>query len=486
MAKEILAPGVHIETVMATGRPIMGVSTSTGVLLGEAMRGVINKPILITSWQDYIRVFARGLESPFIREADLAYAVNGFFQNGGRRLYVMRVGNMRDTNNRPLQAISSITNEQSIRAKDEGIWGNDLLINIEKNNDGLDPNEELFNILVHFKGERVEVWRGFSNNPERRNYFERINSQSEFIEFHGEDKIIEGSFTFKNGNDGARVSDIDYLQAFDNLHDLPDRNMIAIPGQTSRPVLRGLLDWCAIDNRTFPILEMPLLMTTQQARDERRELGSATRGAIYLPWFKVLDPLSPSGEPRICPPSGHLMGVFARISNERGVHKAPAGVEAQVRGIVDIVQVFNERDSEILNPASVNIVMQRPNFGIVIWGTRTLSSDTTMLYVSDQRLNSFIKQSLEEGTQWAVFEPNDSNLWSSLRITCQEFLQNLWSNGALFGTSADEAFFVVCDESNNTQETISQGLLFVDIGYAPVKPAEFIVLRIAHSMRSND
>ena len=228
-------------------------------------------------------------------------------------------------------------------------------------------------------------------------------------------------------------------------------------------------------------------MTAQQARDERRWLGAAPRGAVYLPWFKVLDPLSSNGEPRITPPSGHIAGVFARQTNERGVHKAPAGVEADIRGIVEVVQSFSDGDSEVLNPASVNVILRRPNYGIVIWGARTLTSDRTMIYVSDQRLNTFIKQSLENGTQWAVFEPNDERLWRALRVTCEEFLHTLWSvDGALFGATAHEAFFVKCDAENNTQETIDRGFVFVDIGYAPVKPAEFVVLRIAHSMRSSD
>ena len=485
MAREYLAPGVHVETVRPNGRPVEGVSTTTCVFFGEALRGPVNAPVLITSWADYIRLYAGGLDTPFARDADLAYAVQGFFQNGGRRCYVVRVGRSALKPDpagelSPRRAQAAITDgSQYVRAKDEGEWGNGLSVDARKDDDGL------FVVTVKLGGEAKEIWRGFCSDADSRSYFERINPQSEFIEFYGGGGLSEGTFALGGGRDGSPPDDIDYIHAFDCMAELPDRNMAAAPGQTSRAVVRGLLDWCARDERTFPILEMPLFMDAQQMRDERRWLGAAPRGAIYAPWVTVLDPISRNGEPRLAPPSGHIAGVFARQTNERGVHKAPAGVEADLRGIVDLAQGFAEGDSEILNPAGVNVAMRRPNYGAVLWGARTLSADSTLRYVSDQRLNTFIKESLERGTQWAVFEPNDARLWRALRVTCEEFLHTLWSvQGALFGASAGEAFFVKCDAENNPKRTVDQGLLFVDIGYAPVKPAEFVALRVAHSMRA--
>ena len=252
MAREFLAPGVYTETVRPTGRPIEGVSTTTCVFLGESTRGLVNVPVLITSWADYVRLYAGGLDTPFVRDADLAYAVYGFFQNGGRRCYIVRVGRspMRpdpggEFTPRVAQAsISAMPGLQYVRARDEGAWGNGLAIEVEKNEDGLslDPDEVLFNVIVRFKGERAEVWRGFGNDPGRRNYFERINLQSQFVEFYGGDKLVAGTYVLSGGQDGSPPMDIDYLHALHNIADLPDRNMIAIPGQTSRGILRGLLD----------------------------------------------------------------------------------------------------------------------------------------------------------------------------------------------------------------------------------------------------
>lgn len=510
MAREYLAPGVYTETVQPVGRPIHGVSTTTGVLVGLAERGPINQPIMVTSWQEYIQRYAGGLASPFMRDSDLAYAVYGFFQNGGRRTYILRVGNVRPLTplNLPRPAFADIgTNGQRVYARDEGAWGNHLRVVVRENehdsiyDNSTDPPtliEQRYDIIVYFRGEPVEFWRNWSNNQSSRNYFERITLQSNFIRFEGEEEIVVGEYTLgallpngqpdltaaNVGSDGREVFAIDYLAALRNLEELPDRNLLAVPGQESRIMIRGILDWCEEDERTFPIIGMPPFMTAQQLRDERRQIGSAVRGALYAPWFTVLDPLSVNGEPRLMPPEGHLMGIFARQTNDRGVHKAPAGVTANVRGIVDVVKPFAFGDSEIANPASVNLVMNRPNYGNVVWGARTINTDRTKLYVSDQRLNMFIKQSLEEGTQWAVFEPNDHRLWKALYVSCYEFLHVLWSvHGSLFGETSDEAFFVKCDADNNPRETQYLGKVFVDVGYAPVKPAEFVIIRVAHSMR---
>lgn len=544
---EFLAPGVYPISVRPTGRPIQAVSTSTGVLIGEAERGPINTPILITSWADYVRIYAGGLTTPFMEDSDLAFAVYGFFQNGGRRVYIVRLAapavipGLTPPAVRPLKAEAVITPAAGsgttattglrVRARDEGTWANlanlvvgtnnmpdrfdGMRVVITRNTDSdampippsttpppIPTDQWTFNVQVLMNGVEVEFFRDVNNIEGHRSYFQRINSRSNFIEFYGDQPLTVNSTVFPatptlrlnmaGGHNGITITETHIVGpgslVLGNSHvldDLPDRNMIAIPGWYSHNINRGLLDWAARDQRTFPILEMSPDITTQEARDDRRRLGAAPRGALYIPWFYVLDPLSPTGNPRECPPSGHIMGIFARQTIERGVHKAPAGVEADVRGIVDVVNELVMRDSEILNPASVNVVKRRPNYGVVVWGARTIHTDRTLLYVSDQRLNSFIKQSLEEGTQWAVFEPNDHNLWRALRVSCAEFLNFLWHvKGSLFGATAEEAFFVKCDAENNTDETRYQGMVIVDIGYAPVKPAEFVLLRIAHSMRT--
>lgn len=197
-------------------------------------------------------------------------------------------------------------------------------------------------------------------------------------------------------------------------------------------------------------------------------------GALYYPWIKVMDPAT--NEMIEMPPSGHVAGVWARSDDQRGVHKAPAN--EVIRGVLDLSEKISHRHQETLNPIGVNCIRFFPGRGYRIWGARTLSSDPEWKYLNVRRLFNMIKQSIQESTQWAVFEPNDQRLWSKLRRDVGNFLLTLYSQGALFGATASQAFFVKCDETNNKKITRNLGQLFVDIGIAPVLPAEFIIFRI--------
>ena len=178
------------------------------------------------------------------------------------------------------------------------------------------------------------------------------------------------------------------------------------------------------------------------------------------------------------------MGVYARTIQNRGIHKAPAGTDAVVRGFVEMESALTPTQISALSPIGVICIVAKPNSGIVLWGARSLNStDTTMRYVTDGLLNLNIKKSLNDGTMFAVFEPNDETLWSKVRGTCKSFLETLRLQGALKGTK-DEAYYVIVDETNNTDSTINEGELHIEIGYAPVKPAEFVVIKLAHSIVS--
>ena len=177
------------------------------------------------------------------------------------------------------------------------------------------------------------------------------------------------------------------------------------------------------------------------------------------------------------------MGLYSRVIGEQGIKKAPAGVDAVVRGFLSMERKLTDSDVGQLNPVGVVCITSRTNAGIVIWGARSLNAKADMRYVTDIIINYNIKKSLYAGTQFAVFEPNDETLWSRVTASCEDFLENLRLQGALKGT-AEEAYYVTCDSSNNTDATINNGFLYVEIGYAPVKPAEFVVIKLAHSMNS--
>jgi hypothetical protein len=184
-----------------------------------------------------------------------------------------------------------------------------------------------------------------------------------------------------------------------------------------------------------------------------------------------------AGQANFVPPSGHMAGIWARSDDARGVHKAPAN--EVVRGAISLELQVTKPEHDLLNPQGINVIRAFPGRGIRVWGARTLSSDPAWRYINVRRLFNYIEGSILLGTQWVVFEPNDMKLWERVKRTINAFLVRVWRDGALFGATPSEAFYVKCDGELNTAETIDAGQLIVEIGIAPVKPAEFVVFRIA-------
>ncbi|MEL7316367.1 MAG: phage tail sheath C-terminal domain-containing protein [Cyanobacteria bacterium J06559_3] len=206
---------------------------------------------------------------------------------------------------------------------------------------------------------------------------------------------------------------------------------------------------------------------------------------LYYPWLQVPDPRI-AGKPIAIPPCGHMMGLWCRTDESRGIHKAPANEIP--RGVVGLAYDTNFREQEFLNPKGINCIRKFRNRGTLVWGARTLAQldDTDWRYVSVRRLMSYIAKSIEEGTQWAVFEPNDEDLWARVTRTVKNFLERIWRQGALFGSTPEEAFYVKCDAELNTPETMKLGQLFVEVGVCPVRPAEFVIFRISQWDQTQD
>jgi phage tail sheath protein FI len=196
---------------------------------------------------------------------------------------------------------------------------------------------------------------------------------------------------------------------------------------------------------------------------------------LYYPWIQVDDPIL--NQPIYIPPCGHSAGVWARSDNTRGVHKAPAN--EVVLGATGLAYNMTKGEQDTLNPNGVNCIRAFPGRGIRIWGARTLSSNPSWRYLNVRRLFNYIEKSIERGTQWVVFEPNDMLLWARVRRDVGAFLSTVWSEGALFGASPAQAFYVKCDEELNPPESRDLGRLIIEIGIAPVKPAEFVIFRIS-------
>ncbi|MFK0002232.1 phage tail sheath family protein [Paenarthrobacter sp. NPDC090522] len=200
--------------------------------------------------------------------------------------------------------------------------------------------------------------------------------------------------------------------------------------------------------------------------------------ALYFPWIVMIDPVS--GQKVTQPPSGHIAGVWARVDATRGVHKAPAN--EPIQGALDLVRRVSRGEQEVLNPAGVNCIRYFPGEGIRVWGARTKAPEASEYrYVNVRRLTNMIKESVADGTRWVVFEPNDHTLWKSIRRDIGAFLTNVWRDGALLGTTPQQAFFVKCDEETNPPEVRDAGQVVTLIGIAPVKPAEFVIFKLMQS-----
>jgi phage tail sheath protein FI len=206
-------------------------------------------------------------------------------------------------------------------------------------------------------------------------------------------------------------------------------------------------------------------------------------GAIYYPWIKAADPIGVGRNPQILlPPSGFIAGLYARIDNSRGVFKAPAGTEAGVGGALAVATEVSDTEQDQLNPISVNVIRRVPGSGFVVWGTRTIGSDPAWRYIPVRRMAIFLRTSIYYGIQWAVFEPNDEPLWSSLRLNIRSFMLTQFRAGAFQGSRPDDAFFVKCDSSTTTQQDIDNGVVNILVGFAPLKPAEFVVLKLSQKV----
>jgi phage tail sheath protein FI len=273
------------------------------------------------------------------------------------------------------------------------------------------------------------------------------------------------------------------LHALDGI----DVNLVALPGKNTPEFLAGLMAY--VDRRAdcFAVCDGPgsldrdFDMTAQEAKQFVEGLPTRSKNAaIYYPWVRMPDPTGVGKAPsRFLPPSGLVAGIYARTDINRGVWKAPAGIEAVVSGSLGLQVQVLDADQDILNPFSLNCLRQFPGAGIVIWGARTLASDAEWKYVPVRRTALFLKESIRRGIQWAVFEPNDANLWAQIKTNITAFMMTVFRQGGFQGANADEAFRVICDRSTNPQDQVDAGIVTAKVAFAPLKPAEFVVIEIS-------
>lgn len=289
---------------------------------------------------------------------------------------------------------------------------------------------------------------------------------------------------FNNGGTRCwvtRLTDIsiaaDVTDALQQFKAIDEIAIVAVPGALDVNIQTAVLDHCedATLQDRFAILDGQRATVFMPA-DIQGGVRNSDYAALYFPWINVYDPVSNSNI--FAPPSGHMAGIYSRVDNERGVHKAPANVV--IRGAVGVESRLSKADQDGLNPPGINVIRAFDS-NITVWGARTLGGDanTEWKYINVRRLFLFLRESIDEGTQWVVFEPNTPDLWAKIRRNISAFLTNVWRSGALFGTTPQEAFFVKCDADTNPPEVRDLGQVVTEIGVAVVKPAEFVIFRIS-------
>jgi phage tail sheath protein FI len=359
--------------------------------------------------------------------------------------------------------------EVSVRYMPNGVVeAEELFSNLRLVNDGS------LSYIVNFIKERsalVEAVEGAALSDSDLTKFPAVPSPSpRWLDLAGGDDkpadLSPDDFVGIDGGSGSRTG----IQA---LEDIDEVSICAAPGMWSGTVQSALIQHCETLKDRFAILDPQDGLSIEGIRAFREPLDSKY-AAIYYPWIEVRDP-SVKRNVDVAP-SGHMAGIYARVDVERGVHKAPAN--EVIRGITKIAQDVTKREQDMLNPKGINALRFFPGRGNRVWGARTVSSDASWKYINVRRLFIYVEESIDEGTQFVVFEPNDEPLWARVRQTITNFLTSVWRSGALQGSTAAEAFFVKCDHTTMTQDDIDNGRLICVIGIAPVKPAEFVIFRI--------
>ncbi|MGZ4215243.1 MAG: phage tail sheath family protein [Solirubrobacteraceae bacterium] len=510
-------PGVYIQELTSPIRPIVGVPTSVAAFVGATPQGRTDDPVQVNSWSDYEREFG-GLRSE--PKYCLSYAVYLFFLNGGSTALVVRVSDPSDT-----IAEAQVSSDIFVLASSPGDWGESLTGEVDTDN-LFDPKVNQFNLTISLPGGATESYPGANLIPGTPQYLPTLLASSRLVKpdpdkskFTVQPKagpLKFGPVPVKAAADANPPPD--HKDAGGNAPAAPDPkapspplspigdpnqktgiyalkkadifNILCLPVDPTNTfdqgsVLSAAVEFC-VENRAMLIIDppkewenvIPLDFDTVSNKAKPLETASAN-AAVYYPNLKVTDH---TGAVLSQGPCGAIAGVWAATDSSRGVWKAPAGTAASINGITDLAVPVDDGESGVLNPLGVNAMRTLPLIGPVVWGARTnVGADqqaNQWKYVSIRRTALFIEESLRRGTQWAVFEPNDEPLWSSLRLNITTFMQGLFRQGAFQGSTPAEAYLVKCDKDNNPQDQIDLGIVNILVGFAPLYPAEFVIINI--------
>lgn len=504
-------PGVYVEEIPSGVRTIIGVPTSITAFIGRALRGPVDEPILINNFGDFERIFG-GLWV----DSHLGFSVQDFFLNGGGQALVVRVIGSGSS----AAVLDDASHGLFLVASSPGAWANQIRARIDTdvlpasaNALGVDV-ADVFNLTVRdgATGE-VETFPNvtFVDSPRRLDRILLAGSRLVRTTNLGSAVVPHAAPTDEVWVNPAQSTPVSTPGASETALTQADVvgsemgktgiyalekadlfNLMVIPPYTAtRNVDPALLPPAAAyceRRRAMLLIDPPSEWTSKEAAKAGISTGpnaanftSSKNAALYFPRIVRPNPFH-NNMLEVFAPSGAVAGVISRIDGNRGVWKAPAGLEATLNGVVDLSVRLSDPENGELNPLGVNCLRIRPAVGPTVWGARTRQGDDRLAsewkYVPVRRLALFLEESLYRGLQWVVFEPNDEPLWSQIRLNVGSFLQTLFRQGAFQGRTPQEAYFVKCDRETTTQNDIDRGIVNIVVGFAPLKPAEFVILKI--------
>jgi uncharacterized protein len=502
-------PGVYLEEIPSGVRTITGVATSITAFIGRAAKGLTDSdpdgPVIINSYGDYERNFG-ALDPAY----PMGYAVRDFYLNGGGQAVIVRLYKGVAATAKAQFAIANLP----LEAASSGIWGNQLQVIIDTNVSadvaamyGL-VAADLFNVTVRdtVSGTQ-ETFLNLSVKESPRRVDRVLKANSSLIRV-ASSLVLPATATPAGGtssvttaakdsdalDDAAYEGDAAAKTGIYALSKVDLFNLLCIPadvrgGDTSAAVYQAAMAFC-VDRRAMLIVDAPSSWTsagsiTASNNAAITALGlngvAARNAALFFPRVIESDPAR-QGQLDTFVPCGIVAGIMARTDAQRGVWKAPAGLDAALNGVQGLSTVLTNEENGMLNPLGVNCLRSFPAAGPVVWGARTLRGADLLAddykYVPVRRLALYIEESLYRGTQWVVFEPNDDPLWAQIRLNVGAFMQNLFRQGAFQGKSPNDAYFVKCDSETTTQNDINLGIVNIVVGFAPLKPAEFVVIKL--------
>ncbi len=517
-------PGVYIEELSSGVHPITGVATSITAFAGFAPMGPVDAPITVQSFTEYGRIFG-GLAV----DSTMSYAVQQFFQNGGQTAIIVRCATKTGAGAaaRASGVHGTGAAALTLEAASEGAWGNALRFRIDF--DAAIPATQ-FNVTVKNQttGE-LEVLRNLVPGPLLP---AALAAQSQLVRVkgspptnrptadaavappddpfdpaqptryttlggtaatQGKDGTIASGVIAPGTPDGTGIYALERADLFNLLVIPPIAQSYDTAGERVLPgAIKQLAASFCLEHRALFLVDPDVAWddpgdltsgSPTALETYLQDIGSESRrnGAIYFPYLKAPDSLQGNVVVEF-PPAGAIAGVMARTDTERGVWKAPAGLDAGLSGVQELKAKLTDGQNGILNPLGVNCLRTFPAAGHVVWGARTLLGDDRLAnewkYVPVRRTALYIEESLFRGTQWVVFEPNDEPLWAQIRLNVGAFMQSLFRKGAFQGTTPREAFLVKCDAETTTQTDINNGVVNILVGFAPLKPAEFVIVQI--------